>query len=88
MRKTAAAIRPGGAAAFRPGGVTVWLNCKEFVFSNTEMLLIIDVTSTTTGGAGEQKEIYILWICFQQGLLMIGWRPSKKRQNNHALLFF
>ena len=51
---------------------------KEFVFSNTKMLLIIDVTTTTTGGAGEQKEIHILWICFQQGLLMIGWRPSKK----------
>ena len=47
MRKTAAAaIRPGGAAVFCPGGATVWLNFKEFVFSNTEMLLIIDVTTT------------------------------------------
>ena len=61
MRKTAAAIRPGGAAVFCPGGATVWLNFKEFVFSNTEMLLIIDVTTTTTGGASEQKrDLYLV----------------------------
>ena len=48
MRKTAAANRPGGVAVFCPGGATVWLNFKEFVFSNTEMLLIIDVTTTTS----------------------------------------
>ena len=35
------------------------------------VLLIIYVTTNNHGWCQQQKEIYILWICFQQGLLMI-----------------
>ena len=40
------------------------------------VLLIIYVTTNNHGWCQQQKEIYILWICFQQGLLMIAdWEP-------------